>query len=174
LEDGEDGEPMANRIIGNTSAGGGLEYIYDDAASQAIYPVLVEQKQFDLALDIGSLTAMTTAYGQQRANPVTDYQVQPMMAERKMSTVTGELVTVGMQYGDVVPGDLVMCDFMTESQNVQEARRLAEIIVEVNENMQETVSYTLTKSGIFLTTNYLDYDRIGDLTRRIQAAEQLL
>jgi hypothetical protein len=171
LEEGEDGAPMANRILGSSTAGGGYQY---DAPNPLGYPLLEEAKQFNEAQNLDTLTALTIAYGQQRSNPVTDFQVLPVLTERKMNTLTGELETVGLRYGDVVPGDLVTCDFVTESVTVQEARRVAEILVDVDERGSETVRFTLTKTGIFVTSNYLNGDVAGELTRRIAAVERLL
>ncbi|HYH63213.1 MAG TPA: hypothetical protein VD866_00800, partial [Urbifossiella sp.] len=130
LEEGEDGEPMATRVIGTSAAGGGLEYVYDDPL-QSTYGLLVEEKAFNEAQDLATLTALTTAYGQQRANPITDYQVAPILAEKRVNTITGERQSVGLQYGDLVPGDLVTCDFVTESGTVQAVRRIAEVLVDV-------------------------------------------
>jgi len=174
LEEGEDGEPMANRIIASTTGGGGLSYTWDDATSQSTYGVLVEVKEFNEAQDAGTLQSLAGAYGAQRANPITDFQARPVMAEKRLNALTGALETVGLQYGDVVPGDLVTCDFVTEGTTLQAVRRVAEVLVDVDEEDNEVVRYTLSKTGIYVSSNYLEYDKVGELTRRIQAAERLL
>jgi hypothetical protein len=176
FEEGEDGEPMANRIIATTSAysGAGNPFTYDDTASQLVYPVLEETKAFNEAQNAATLESLATAYGEQLANPVTDNQVVPLMEEKGFDVLSGERVLAGLEYGDVVPGDLVTCDIVTESGEIREARRVAEVLVDADDQGNETVRYTLTKAGIFVTSNYLSGDVAGDLTRRIAAVERLL
>jgi len=171
VEEGEDGEPMANRVIALSTA---LTSTQNDLTSQGTYGVLVEVKQMNEAQDQGTLDSMAQTYLSQRANPITDFQVMPVMASRQFSTITGQLSVVGLDYNDVEVGDLVTCDFVTETMTIQEARRIAEIVVDVDENAKESVKFTLAKAGVFVTIGLLEGDRGGEVLRRLQLVERLL
>jgi hypothetical protein len=174
VEEGEDGEPMVNKLIGTTTAGGGLTSTQQDLTSQGTYGMLTDYRAFNEAQDQTTLDAMTLSLVTQLSNPIQDFQCVPELAEKKMSTLTGQLVTVGLQYGDVVPGDIVTVDIVTESTTVQTTKRVAEIIVDVDSEGNERVRYTLTKAGVFVTDAYLNRDRVGEITRRIAQLERLL
>ena len=167
---GEDGAPMANRIIGYTNAGT-LTSTKNDATSQATYPVLIEAHQFNEAQDQGTLDAVTQSYLTQRASPISDYRAEPILAASFYDPITGTQKISGLQYGAVVVGDLILCDFVTENQTVQQAKRVAEIDVTVDEQEQEQVAYTLSKSGVFITSGFLDAGIVQELRRTIKELE---
>lgn len=171
LDYGEDGEGMANEIIG---VSGVMTSTQDDAASQALYGVLVERKTFNDAQDQGTLDSMTISYLTQRANPITDVRVVPVMARKRYNSVTGERVTAGLEYGDVEVGDLVSVVLITPNRTVETTKRIAEIVVDVDENLQETMRFTLSESGVFVTASMLYGNEIADLKRRLREVEALL
>jgi hypothetical protein len=171
---GEDGELMANRILGYTDNGGGLTSTKDDAASQATYGVLIEEKQFNQAQNQAALDAMTLSYLTQRANPLTDYAVQPILANQTFDVVSGTNQITGLQYTSLGVGDLVTADILTENQTILQSRRIAEIDVIVDEQLNETVLYTLSKSGVFVTSAYLSDDSVLQIKRRIREIDSLL
>ncbi len=176
---GEDGAPMINRCYGYTSGGAGYTSTKNSTTNQIPnglrYPILTEQKQFNEAQSQAALDAMTQRYVDQRANPITEYKIQPEGAKLVLDIVTGEKKIAGLQYEDLVIGDLVNCDIVTENQTVQETRRIAQIDVLVDEQGQETILYTLSKAGIFVTADYLaGADPIGELKRRLREIEAVL
>ncbi len=172
VELGEDGEPMVNKLYASSSSFPGGNVTVNDAPSQAEYPVLEEQKQFNEAQDMGTLTSMAESYLSQRANPITDYRLQPIMARKSFDILSGEQTITGFAIRYFSLGDLVTCDILTENETLNEVRRIAEIEVSISENGKETVLFTLSKSGVFVTADYLDAGQISDLRRRIRELEQ--
>lgn len=170
----EDGEQMANRIIGTTNAGGGLTSTYNHPTSTDDYPVLVERKAFNEAQDQGTLDALTEAYGLQRGLPIPDFHAIPATAVKKFNTLTGEREISGLQYGDVEVGDLVLVTVITPNRNESLVKRVAELIVDVDENLNEEFRFTLTEAGVFVTERYLDDTEMHDIKRRIQEIELAL
>lgn len=170
----EDGEPMANRIIGTSTAGGGLTSTYNHPTSTDDYPVLVEYKAFNQAQDQTTLDALTEAYGLQRGLPIPDFRAVPATAVKKFNTITGEREISGLQYGDIVVGDLVLVTVITPNRNESVAKRVAEVIVDVDENLNEEFRFTLTEAGVFVTERYLDDNEMRDIKTRIQEIEQSL
>lgn len=173
FEEGELGRDMANKVIGTSTAGGGLTSTKDDATSQTTYGVLIERKQFNEAQDQSTLDAMTQSYLTQRAEPIQDFQVVPDLARKKFN-VDGTRTVSGIDVGDVAVGDLVSVEIVTENQSITSAKRIAEIIVNVDENNNEVLRYTLTKSGVFITARYLDAAESEDIRRRLQHVEAQL
>lgn len=171
--EGEDGAPMANRIYAKSTNGG--DYTWNDSGdSVATYGLLEISKQFNEAQDAGTLQSMAEALGSQLANPITDFQAIPILEEKRFRTASGIEVMTGLSYGDLVPGDLVMAEIVTETQVLEEARRIAEIVVDVDQNEAETVKYTLSKAGVFVTSNMLDLDQVRELKRQIREIEGVL
>lgn len=171
LSDGEDGAPLRNKIIG-TNAAGTLTSTKQDATSQGTYPVLVEVKVFNEAQDQNTLDDMTQAFLDQVKNPIPDFGANPSLAERRFDVVSGDMQVEGFQYGDVVPGDLVTCDIVSDSQTIQASKRVVEILVNVDENGKESVQYTLGDSGVFVTVNSLTSSEPQDTQRRLLQLEQ--
>lgn len=171
IEWGEDGKDMANKVIGITSAGGGLTSTDDDETSQTTYGVLVERKTFDEAQAQGTLDSMTTAYLTQRANPLTDLIVEPSLASQTYNPLTNERTVTGIQYDDVSLGDLISVNIITPNRTVSTTKRIAEVSVDVDENLNERMRLTLSASGVFITAAYLDAHTIDDVKRRIKELE---
>jgi len=171
LDLGEDGQDMANRLIGISSALGGLTSTKEDAASQTLYGVLIARKVFNEANDQTTLDAMTQAEVSQRANPITDLRMEPTLATKKFNAVTGTRVVSGLQYGDVVVGDTVTVNIVTPNRTISGAKRIAEITVDVDENGQERMRFTIAESGVYVTASYLDSKEIKDLKRTVKELE---
>jgi hypothetical protein len=169
---GESGQDMANRVYGVSSAAG--EYIYDDTDSQDDFGVIADVKQFNEAQDAGTLESMTTSYGTQRSSPPPDFRVVPQLAMKRLNVRTGERNLSGLTYADISIGDLVTVTAETENQSETAAKRIAEIIMEIDENGNETMNLTLSQAGIFITAGYLDANRVNDLTTRIKQIEQVV
>jgi len=175
IDIGEDGEQMANRVIGYSSGGGGgLTSTQDDTTSQSTYGVLVERVNFSDAQSQGTLDSMASSFLTQVANPIQDYRIQPTLARKVLDPVTGTRTVSGLQYGDLVVGDLVTAVIQTRSQTIETTKRIAEITVSVDENFNEQLRYTLTESGVFVTAAFLDTDEVNELRRRIRELESLL
>jgi hypothetical protein len=174
IEIAEDGEPMANKIIGTTTGGIGFTSTYTHPTSTPDYPVLIERKTFNQANNQGTLDALTEAYGLQRGLPVPDFQAVTATATKKFNPITGTRVISGLQYGDVEVGDLVTVTIVTPNTDISVTKRIAELIVDVDENMNETMRFTLTEAGVFVTERYLDDTANADIKRRIQEIEQSL
>ncbi len=170
----EDGEPMANKIIGTTSAGGGLSSTYTHPTSTPDYPLLVEVKAFNQANDQGTLDALTEAYGLQRGLPIPDFKAVPATATKKFNPLTGERELAGITYEDVEVGDLVLVTVITPNRNESVVKRIAELIVDVDENLNEQLRYTLTTAGVFVTEQYLGDTEFADIKRRVQEIESQL
>lgn len=171
VETGEDGRDMANKIIAASSVGGGLTGTYSDATSQTAYGVLIERRTFNDANDQTTLDALGNAYLGQKAYPITDFRVKPTLSSRTFNPISGAMEMSGFLYDDVSLGDLITANIYTQNLTISEAKRVAEIEVEVDENCKEEVSYTLSKSGIFITATLLDSAEIRDMKRRIQELE---
>ncbi len=171
LAEGEDGGPIRNKVIG-TNSDGTLTSIKQDAASQAKYGVLVEVKVFPEAQDQTTLDALTQAHLDQVKEGVPDFGTRPIMAERKPGVISGSLATQGFQFGAVVPGDLLRCDLVSESQTVQANKRVVEIMVDVDENLKERVQYTLGEPGVFVSVTSLGNTAADDVQMRLLRLEQ--
>jgi hypothetical protein len=63
---------------------------------------------------------------------------------------------------------------LTENQTIFEARRVAEIDVTTDEQLQERILYTLSKTGIFITSAWQSAGSVNELRRRISSIESLL
>lgn len=174
FEIAEDGEPMANRIIGTSSGGGGLTSTYDHPTSTDDYPLLVERKSFNHANDQTTLDALTEAYGLQRGLPIPDFVSIPATAAKKFNPLTGVRTVTGLQYEDVRVGDLVLVSIVTGSRNTSVVKRIAELTVDVDEQLNERLRFTFTESGVFVTGRYLDDAAYTDIKRRLQQIEQQL
>lgn len=173
---GEDGEDMATKIIGKSSASGGLtsERPAAPSANQTTYGMLIEKRQFNEAQDQTTLDAMTEAVLSQIENPITEFRMRPDLATKRLNVRSGEREISGLQFGDVEIGDLLQITVSTENRSIAEAKRVAEIIVEVNEDGLESMSFTLSKAGVFITAAYLDANRITQLTDRVKQIESVL
>lgn len=171
IEVGEDGRDMANQVVGVTGAGGGLTSTIDDATSQTTYGVLIERRTFNHANDQTTLDAITQSYVDQVAHPITDFRIVPEMARRSFDPVGGTLSLSGLDYGEVSIGDLITVDIVSDNRTISETKRIAEIVVDVDENMQETLRFTLSKSGVFVTATLLDRKEIQELKRKIKELE---
>lgn len=172
FEVAEDGEPMANKIIGTTS--GGLSSTYEHPTSSDTYPVLVERKAFNSADDQTTLDSLVESYGLQRSFPIPDFQAVPATATKKFNAISGTREIAGLQYEDVQVGDLVLVTIITPNRNESVVKRIAEVIVDVDENLNERLRFTLTEAAIFVTERYLDETAFGDIKQRIQQIEYLL
>ena len=174
FEVAEDGEPMANKIIGTSSASGGLTSEYTHPTSSDTYPVLVERKAFNHANDQATLDALTEAFGLQRAFPIPDFQAVPATATKKFNPLTGEREIAGLQYEDVSVGDLVLVTIITPNRNESVVKRILELIVDVDENLNEQLRFTLGEAGVFVTEQYLSDATLPDIKRRLQEIEASL
>ncbi len=174
-EDGEDGRDMANRIIADTAAGGGHTTTVDDAASQAIYGVLTERVTIGEANDAGTLGSMASQLLTQRASPIRDNLLQPIMAEKRLNVITGEERVVGLDVSDFSIGDLVNTRIITENITISnETRRIAEFSVGISENGKEIVAFTLTEAGVFVTAAALDFEQERENRRLIKQLQALV
>jgi hypothetical protein len=177
IEIGSDGEKMANRVYGHSTAGG--DYTYNNTASQDDYGdgvsklILEEHVQFNEAQDAGTLQSMTEAYGSQVSYPITDFRVIPQSAVKRFNPISGtrSIQSTELQYGDVVVGDLVTLNVITDTMNAEETKRIAEINVSVDTELNETVSYTLSRAGVFITESFLNASEVDALKRRIALIE---
>ncbi len=171
FEVAEDGEPMANRVVGTA---GGLTSTYNHPTSTDDYPVLVERKAFSHANDQGTLDALTESYGLQRGLPIPDFVGMPLTAAKKFNPLTGERELAGLQYEDVEVGDLVLVTIITGSLNESVVKRVAELTVDVDEQLNERLRFTFAEAGVFVTGKYLDDVAFADLRRRVQEIEEQL
>lgn len=174
FEISEDGEPMANKIIGTTTGGGGLTSTYTHPTSSDDYPVLVERKAFNQANDQPTLDALTEAYGLQRAFPIPDFKAVPATATKKFNPLSGAREISGLRYEDVSVGDLVLVTTVTPNRNESVVKRIAELIVDVDENLNERLRFTFSEAGVFVTEQYLNETAFDDLKRRVQEIESSL
>lgn len=174
FEIAEDGEPMANKVIGTTNGGGGLTYTFTHPSSTPDYPVLIERKVFNNANNQGTLDALTEAYAMQRGLPIPDFRSVPATATKKFNQISGTRVLSGIDYSDVSVGDLVLVTLITPNRNESVVKRIAEIAVDVDENLNEQIRYTLTESGVFVTESYLNDTAFQDVKQRIQLIESQL
>lgn len=173
MEDGEDATDLVNKVIATSAVGG--SYTAEDAASQAKYGVLIERRQFNTAQNAGTLEEMADRYVLQRANPITDFRVEPLLSAKRFNTATGQEQLTRLAYGDVRVGDLVACDIRTQNKSVTTAKRIAEIVVSVDENGAERVLYTLSEAGVYVTASMFDDARsIQELKRKVKEIEALL
>lgn len=171
---GDDGRPMANKIIGVSSGGSPLTSTQSDATSIATYGLLIERKNFNDANNQTTLDSITSAYLSQRANPITDFRVEPTPASKKFNPATGSNSVTGLQYGDVVVGDLVTVHFITENRTVSTTKRIAEIAVDVDDQGGEETLYTLSEAGVFITAAFLDATVIEELRLKLKEIEAQL
>lgn len=170
VEEGEDGAPLRNKIIGTNSAGT-LTSVMEDAASQATYGVLVEVKVFNEAQDQTTLDAMTQAYLDQVKQPAADFGARPKLSRREFDVVSGGLAVTGEEYGDTVPGDLRACEIVTAGETLDAVKRVIEILVEVEKD-KERVTFTLAEEGVFVSANGLAGRTGPDIERRVLKLEQ--
>lgn len=175
LEDGEDGAEMVNKVIATTTGDGGQTYTAEDPTSQAKYGVLVERKQFNTAQNLGTLEEMADRYVLQRANPITDFRIEPLLSVKRFNTITGEEAITGLAYGDLRVGDLVSCNIKTKNKTVTTAKRIAEIVVNVDANGAEKVLYTLSEAGVYITASmFQDVRELQELKRQVKEIQALL
>jgi hypothetical protein len=173
IEVGSDGRDMANRVIGTTT-NGSLTSTQNDATSQSNYGLLIERKAFNEANDQDTLDAMTTSYLGQRANPIADFRLEPTQAKKRFNTVTGARTLSGLVYEDIAVGDLVTVVSITENMSETTVKRLAEIIVEVDENAGERLRFTLTEAGVYVTAGYVGATEIEEIKRQIREIQAQL
>lgn len=171
---GDDGRPMANKIIGVSSGGSPITSTQSDTASIAIYGKLIERKNFNDANNQTTLDSITSSYLSQRANPITDFRVEPTLASKKFNPATGSNSVTGLQYSDVVVGDLVTVHFITENRTISTTKRIAEITVDADENGHEEIRFTLSEAGVFITAAFLDASVIEELKLKIKEIEAQL
>jgi len=114
---------------------------------------------------------MTTAYLTQRANPLTDLSVEPAPASKTYNPITNTRTVTGLQYDDISLGDLITVNIVTPSRTVSTTKRIAELSVDVDENLNERMRLTLSASGVFITAAYLDSQTIDEVKRRIKELE---
>jgi hypothetical protein len=182
IDYGEDGERMANRIIGTSSVDSGLSYAYNVTAAQAEYGdgvndfILVHKKVFNEAQTQDELEALVEAYALQVAYPITEFSLVPESAVKRFSPITGtrEIPSNVVDFEDVEVGDLVTVVINTENISQDTAKRIAELSVEVDENNSETIRYTLTRAGVYVTSPYLNSAEAMDIKRRLMTVEELL
>lgn len=175
IDDGEDGADMANKVIGFSSASGGLTSTKQNLTSQATYGVLVERKQFDYAQDQATLDAMTQTYVDQKSNPITDFRVSPILSQKRFNTLTGDRHLTKLKYDDISVGDLVSVKIKTRNKTVNTAKRIAEIIVNVDENGAEKILYTLSQAGVYITASMFDgFREIQELKRQVKEIQGVL
>ena len=173
---GEDGEPMATKLIGKSTGDGGLTSTRPTTPSenQTTFGVLIEVKHLNEAQDQTTLDTMTESLLTQLENPITEFRLRPDMAVQKVNVMTGERSLTGLQYGDVSVGDLIQATIITENRTISEAKRVAEIVVSVDDAGMERLSLTLSKAGVFITAGFLDANRVDDLTQRVKSIESLV
>lgn len=176
IDYGQDGEDMATQVIGRTTAGGGLDSTRPTApsANQTTYGMLIERRQFNEAQDQPTLDAMTDALLSQIENPISEFNVEPVVASKKLNTTSGEREVSGLQYEDVSVGDLIYAFISTRNQTVDQAKRIAELTVTVDETGDEKMSFTLSEAGVFVTADFLDANRVTDLVARVKQIESVL
>jgi hypothetical protein len=169
LDIAEEGEPMANKVIGTTAS---LTSTFTHPTSD--YPLLIERKAFNHANDQGTLDALTEAYCNQRAFPIPDFQAIPVTETRKFNPITGQRELSGLSHEDASVGDLVTVTVVTENRNYSVVKRIAEITVDIDENMNERMRFTFTKAGVFVTESYLAATEYRDIKRRLAEIEASL
>lgn len=174
FEIAEDGEPMVNKIIGTSTENGGMESEFIHPTSPDTYPILVERKAFNQANSQDMLDNLTEAYGLQKAFPVSDLQAQPVTASKKLNPLTGTREMSGLQYEDVSVGDLVLVTIVTPNRNTSVVKRIAELIVDVDDNLNEQLRFTFSEPGVYVTEQYLSETELPELKRRVQELEAAL
>lgn len=176
LEYGESGEDMATHLICSTSAGGGLTSTRPTSPSsaQTTYGYIVERRQFNEAQDQATLNSLTERLLAQIENPLTSFNLAPQQATKRLNIRTGEREVTGLQYGDVVPGDLITVVLNTENRSMSTAKRVAELAVEVDSFGQEKMLFTLSEAGVFITAGYLEANRVSELVQRVKEIQSVL
>lgn len=170
IEEGEDGEPMANKVIATSGGLTSTQQVMDPTP----YPRLIERRAINEAQDQTTLDSMASALLAQLQNPITDFRAIPLLATKKFNVSSGQRVMTGLDYADVSIGDLVTTDIITENQSMAVAKRVAEIVVETDEQANERIRYTLSQSGVFLTAAILDLDQARQIRRRIRELEAVV
>jgi len=174
IDIGDDGRPMANRVIGISSQGGGITSTQNDATSQSTYGLLIERKIFNEANDQSTLDSLASAYLSQRANPITDFRIEPTLASKKFNPAAGTNAVEGLKYGDIAVGDLVTVHIITENRTITTTKRIAEVSVDTDENESEEISFTLSEAGVFITAAFLDAVEIEELKVKLKEIEAQL
>ena len=146
----------------------------EDPASQALYGLLIERKQFNEAQDQTTLDAMTQAFLSQRSTPPSDFQIDPRLASLRYNVTSGSRTISGLQYDDVSLGDLVTVTIVTQNRSETSVKRIVGIDVAVDENLNERLSLTLSKAGVFVTASYLDATQVDRLRTELKQVELLL
>ncbi|QDT46159.1 hypothetical protein Pan258_01760 [Symmachiella dynata] len=176
-EMGEDAKKMVTRVIGTSSAGGGISYTYNDTTAQSEFGdgtnnlILIEKRNFSQAQDIGTLTSITTAYGSQISNPLTELRVQPILMRKVYDPISNTRSLQGLEYDDLEVGDLITAIIETQNETIEETKRIAELVVRVDENGKESLVFTLSKSGVFITAAFLDGEELEDVKERLKVLE---
>lgn len=171
IEYGVDGRRMATKIIGESSASGGLTSTYTNNTAPSEYGLLVERKTFNDAEDQGTLDALVTAYGSQVSMPPSDFLIEPEPLGKRVNAITGERDSFSIAYGTVGVGDLITAVIKTQSRDISETKRIAELRVQVGDNGQETQFFTLTEASVFITAALLDQEELRSVKQRLARLE---
>lgn len=171
-QDGEDARDMANRIIAKDSARTSTK---NDTTSQTKYGIIMDKITISQSNDQATLDSMTDQYLTQRANPIKDRKVKPIMSRSRFDLASGGSVIRGLDLADVTPGDLVTINIITENQTLSSlTKRIAEFQVDVDDNGDESVRFTLTEADVFVTADLLDFEFQRENRRLIKEIESLL
>ncbi|HEV7282292.1 MAG TPA: hypothetical protein VGN57_18970 [Pirellulaceae bacterium] len=171
MQIGESGRDMATRVIGTSSDL--ADYVWN-APDQTTYGLIEEVRAFNEAQNDATLQQLTTTYGQQRSNPIPDFQIIPQPKGKTFNQISGEREETGFDVTDFRVGDLRTVTIQTENQSQTTAKRIAEINVTVDDTGSETLALTLSEAGVFVTASYLDAAQVKDLSRRIRDMENAL
>ena len=172
IDIGDDGRPMANRVIGISSVGTStLSSTKNNALSQTVHGLLIERKVFNDANNQNTLDALTDSYLSQRSYPLTDFRIEPTLASKKFNATTGNTEITGFQYSDIVIGDLVTVHIITENRTITTTKRVAEIAVDIDTEGAEQIDLTLSEAGVFITAAYLDATELSELRSKIKEIE---
>ncbi|PQO47367.1 hypothetical protein [Blastopirellula marina] len=167
------GKPMANKIYPKSSAA--MASDVSDSSSISTYGLLEDEVTFNEAQDATTLTAMATSRLSQTKQPIPDFRIIPETSRKVFDPVTGTRALTGLQYEDIEIGDLIKATIITPNESTQEVvKRVAEIVVDVDENGKERISFTLSDAGVFVTAGYLNAVGDRELRQQIHTLEAAL
>ena len=166
------GKNLINKVYGKA---GTLSTTQSDTDSITKYGLQERSVSFAEAKSQTTLDEMASNWLSQRATPAPDFRVEPQLVRPLFNPQTGTRDLTGLDYSDISLGDLVKTTIITNNQTSQEVtKRIAEIVVNVDQQGNETMQWTLTDAGVFVTASWLSLTESSELKNRIKTLESLL
>lgn len=148
-----------------------VDYGYDNERF-----IIEEYASFDDATTFQTLQSMADDFVNQRKIPLSQYRIKPELIRRAFDPASGgrQVIESLLDYNDVSVGDLITVQVRTENQVIDDTRRITEITVTVNEELEEEMRFTLTQAGVRLTAVLAERKEVEELQRRIALLESKL